>query len=74
MCLARHMVCCAGSEFGGCGCVSCDEPECWPPEDDEFEDDGRFLNDDEDDDGGVLMPLAACGCAASGRFRCEAVA
>lgn len=74
MCLACHMVCCASDEFDGCGCVHCDNPECWPPEREDLYDDGDRYLDDEDEDGGVLMPLAASGCAAPGQFRCEAVA
>lgn len=72
MCLACHMVCCASDEFEGCGCVHCDDPSCWPPErGDLFDEDERDLDDE--DDGGMLMPLAACGCAPAPGFRCEAV-
>lgn len=72
MCNACGNYCCGSDEFDRCGCDGCPEPDCWSDEADDID-----FGDDmggPDDDGGVLMPLAACGCAAVGRrFRCEAV-
>lgn len=44
MCNACGFLCCASDELGGCGCDHCENPDCWPDEDDdvfeeEFEDD-----------------------------------
>lgn len=72
MCNACGNYCCGSDEFDRCGCDGCPEPDCWSDEADDID-----FGDDmggPDDDGGVLMPLAACGCAAvAPRFRCEAV-
>lgn len=71
MCNACAFQCCASDEFEGCGCDHCYEPECWDSADaDDFGDD---MPGDDEDDGGLLMPLAACGCAPARGFRCEAI-
>lgn len=45
MCNACGFQCCAYDAFSGCGCDSCDEPDCWS--DDELE--GDELEDGDDD-------------------------
>lgn len=71
MCLACSMVCCASDEFEGCGCVHCDNPECWA-EPNEYRDDDR--EDEDEDDYFDALPLAACPCApAPARFRCDEI-
>jgi len=39
MCNACGFLCCGYDAFSGCGCDSCDEPDCWP--EDEIEDGGE---------------------------------
>ncbi|MGH1574318.1 hypothetical protein ACRAWG_31310 [Methylobacterium sp. P31] len=73
MCNACNHHCCTSDETDRCGCDGCFEPDCWS-EEAEAVDFGGDMRGDDEDDGGVLMPLAACRCAAVGRFRCEAVA
>jgi hypothetical protein len=73
MCCPCGNLCCGSDEFGQCGCDDCPDPRCHDTRacDIDF---GDEMPGDDEDDGGVLMPLAACGRAAVGRFRCEAVA
>ncbi|GJE41318.1 hypothetical protein [Methylobacterium soli] len=73
MCLACHMVSCASDEFQGCGCVHCDEPDCWDDPDEVRED---VPDDDSDGDGYDLrrLPLAARRRPAPSRFRCVEIA
>jgi len=59
MCNACGFLCCGSDEFNGCGCESCDEPGCWPDDDDFF---------DEADD---LYRLAPC-CPPARAFACDA--
>lgn len=72
MCCPCRNLCCGSDEFGRCGCDDCPDPRCHDTRADDI-DFGDDMPGDDEDDGGVLMPLAACGCAVSGRFRCEAV-
>lgn len=72
MCNACGNYCCGSDVFDRCGCDGCREPDCWSDEADDI-DFGDDMGGPDPDDGGVLMPLAACGCAAVARFMCEAV-
>ncbi|MFC6790629.1 hypothetical protein ACFQE0_14030 [Methylobacterium komagatae] len=73
MCNACAFYCCASDEFEGCGCDHCYDSACRDDAADDI-DFGDTMPGDDEDDGGVLMPLAACGCAPARGFRCEAVA
>lgn len=63
MCNACHNMCCGSDEFGGCGCDGCDEPECWSPEDEDFDEAADY------DD-----PYMSSCCARPAAINCEAVA
>ncbi len=67
MCNACGNYCCGLDFFGGCGCEGCDEPECWPDEDeDEFEDDIGLYGPDYD--------CAAIALPRARGFRCTPIA
>lgn len=71
MCNACAFYCCGSDEFERCGCDGCPEPDCWDTDDDlDF---GHSMPGEDEDDGGLLMPLAACGCTPARGFRCEAL-
>lgn len=38
MCNACGFLCCAYDGFSGCGCEDCPCPECWPDEDEDYDD------------------------------------
>ena len=42
MCNACGFFCCAYDGFSGCGCEHCPNPECWPDEEGDIEDDDGF--------------------------------
>ena len=77
MCCPCGNLCCGSDEFGRCGCDDCPDPRCHDTRPDAADfgdiDWGDTMPGDDEDDGGMLMPLAACGCAPARGFRCEAV-
>ena len=61
MCNACLNMCCGSDMFGGCGCEHCDNPECWPGDDDDF-------CDHEDADMDILSGRMACGACGAHWF------
>jgi hypothetical protein len=59
MCCSCHFYCCAMDTFGGCGCDSCYDPDCWPEEDDD-----EFGSDDD---------YGECSSQPASRLRCDTV-